>query len=156
QFPPPIPTGVIDFSYQGMQLGSVRVTGSNTHQETVQLPGGSQVTVTVNQGTATASISSAILPVSPESCSGVVCFPLGETITATYSGDRNYASAQGGIPFGIVVRPAPTQTALTTSIDPNRAFNPLVLNATVGVVSPGNGLRTGTVTFTDGSTVLGA
>jgi hypothetical protein len=74
-------------------------------------------------------------------------------LTATFVGTGNVA---GG--FGIAdltVNPAATTIALRSSVNPAAISQAVTFTATVAVVAPGAGTPTGTVTFRDGTVVLG-
>ncbi len=75
------------------------------------------------------------------------------TITATYSGDRNFSTSSGTLSGGQTVNKVTTTMAVSSSP------NPLVFGQSVtftAVVSPlYGGTATGTVTFSDGSTSIG-
>ena len=73
------------------------------------------------------------------------------TITASYSGDSNYAAASSSLIQ--TVQSANTQVALTASANPATYATPLALSATV---TSNGGLATGTVNFTDGGTAIGS
>lgn len=75
------------------------------------------------------------------------------SITATYDGDSRRNSSAGT--YDHVVNPAGTSLGLDVTTGPIVAGQAVTLTATVGVVAPGAGSPTGTVTFTDGVTVLG-
>jgi hypothetical protein len=72
-------------------------------------------------------------------------------IRAIYSGDRNYAAATSNVPVTVNVQPATTSTTLSTTSVPSGT----VLTASVVVTSPGNPPIVGTVSFYDGTTLLG-
>ena len=72
-------------------------------------------------------------------------------ITAVYSGDGNYAGATSETPLSLQVAPATTSTSLSESTTPMGT----ILTATVVVTSPGNPPVVGTVSFYDGTTLLG-
>jgi autotransporter-associated beta strand protein len=75
-----------------------------------------------------------------------------QTITAMYSGDSHYASSTGTT-FQTVTQDSTTTTLVTTgSVLPGQTAT---LTAQVSANSPGGGNPTGTVTFTEGTTVLG-
>jgi hypothetical protein len=76
------------------------------------------------------------------------------TVSAEYSGDGNFTGSTSGTLIQIVNQ-APTATALSTSPDPSVFGELVAFTATVTVLSPAIGTPTGTVTFRDGSTVLG-
>ena len=77
------------------------------------------------------------------------------SITVTYQGDGNFLSSMGVLSGGQVVNKAPTATALASAPNPSYFGDGVTLTATVAVPPPGAGTPTGTVTFTDGTTVLG-
>jgi hypothetical protein len=75
-------------------------------------------------------------------------------VTATFtSSNANYANATGA--GTIVINKAGTSTTLTSSQNPSASGASLTFTAAVTAVSPGAGLPTGTVTFRDGTTILG-
>ena len=73
------------------------------------------------------------------------------TFTARYSGDSNNTTVTSA-PIAVAVQQARSATALTTSANPSTQGNPLTLTATVTSDSPNS---SGSVSFLDGSTVLG-
>lgn len=75
-------------------------------------------------------------------------------ITAFYVGDANFESSTSAVHTHVVVK-ADTTTAVVTSGSPTVYGQWVTFTATVGVVAPGTGSPGGTVTFKDGSTVLG-
>jgi hypothetical protein len=76
-------------------------------------------------------------------------------VTATYLGDLNFARSTAE-PLTQTVNRAKTTTHVTSSANPSVWGQPVTLTATVSVVAPGAGNPTGTITFTDGTTVLGS
>jgi hypothetical protein len=76
------------------------------------------------------------------------------SIVAIYDGDANYGTSTSNA-ISQQVNQAGTSTALTSSGSPSLAGQPVTFTATIGVSSPGAGLPSGSVTFEDGSTVLG-
>ena len=64
-------------------------------------------------------------------------------------------ASSGALTGGQVVNKAPTATTLTSAPNPSFFGDGVTLTATVSVPPPGAGVPTGTVTFTDGTTVLG-
>ncbi|QKV91330.1 Ig-like domain repeat protein [Streptomyces sp. NA02950] len=66
-------------------------------------------------------------------------------VTADYSGDADVAPSTGSAVQSVA--PATTTTAVDTSPDPSVSGEPVAVTATVGVVAPGAGTPTGTVTF---------
>ena len=77
------------------------------------------------------------------------------SITASYIGDANFVGSSGALSGGQVVNKAPTATALISAPNPSFFGDGITLTATVSVPLPGAGEPTGTVTFTDGATILG-
>lgn len=77
------------------------------------------------------------------------------TIVATYlSGDANFVTSTSD-PLSQQVNKAATSTAVTSSSPTSVFGQPVTFTATVSVVAPGAGSPSGTITFTDGSEVLG-
>jgi hypothetical protein len=77
------------------------------------------------------------------------------SITVAYTGDTNYLASSGLLAGGQVVNKAPTATALTSVPNPSYFGDGVTLSATISVPPPGAGVPTGTVTFSDGGSVLG-
>jgi uncharacterized protein (TIGR03118 family) len=78
------------------------------------------------------------------------------TVNAFYGGDSNFlASDSTASPAGVTVNQANTTLALGSSPGTSDFGEMVTLTATAGVVSPGAGSPTGTVTFKEGNTVLG-
>jgi Bacterial Ig-like domain (group 3) len=75
------------------------------------------------------------------------------TIIATYSGDANNKSSESSSITQTIAK-AMTQVTLTSSMNPAPHGSSGYLRATVKVVAPGSGMPTGSVTFTEGTTVL--
>jgi probable HAF family extracellular repeat protein len=75
-------------------------------------------------------------------------------ITASYSGDSNFAASTSPVLIQ-VVNQAASATALTPSPNPSTLGQAVNLTAPVAAVAPGAGIPTGTVTFLDGTTTLG-
>jgi hypothetical protein len=78
--------------------------------------------------------------------------PVGpDLVTATYSGDVNFAGGSGGVTQN--VSEAATTTTVASSLDPSLLNQQVTFTATV--TGQYGGTPTGTVTFSDGSTSLG-
>src|SRR5262249_12990035 len=73
-------------------------------------------------------------------------------ITATYNGDANFNPSTSSI-LVQTVNPAPTATALGSSLNPSTFGQSVTFTATLSESAPGT--PTGTVTFLDGVTTLG-
>jgi hypothetical protein len=71
-----------------------------------------------------------------------------------YGGDTNFNTSTSST-LSQVVNKASTTTTVTSSANPSVYGQSVMFTATVAAVSPGAGTPTGTVTFKDGSTVLG-
>ncbi|TCK73743.1 Ig-like domain-containing protein [Acidipila rosea] len=108
-------------------------TGSVTFKDGAATLGTAQLT---NGST---SLSAKTLAVGPHS------------ITAVYSGDTNDVASTSPV-VSEVIKQATTTVALNVSPNPSTAGNAVVLSASV---SGNGGVPTGTVTFKDGSTILG-
>ncbi len=76
------------------------------------------------------------------------------TLAATYAGDVHFAGSQATT--GTVVDPAATTITVASTANPSVTGQGVSFTATVTVTAPGAGAPTGTVTFSDGATVLGA
>src|SRR5262249_46450309 len=76
------------------------------------------------------------------------------SITAVYSGDIDFLMSTSKA-ISEKVAKAKTTTTLSSSANPSSVGQPVTFTAIVGVMAPGAGTPTGTVTFKDGSTVLG-
>ena len=111
------------------------MTGSVTFKDGSTVLG----TVNLNNGSASITVSSLIVG--------------GHSVTATYSGDTNFAGS--GATLTQTVNKAGTTTTLASSSGTITAGQSVTFTATLGVVSPGAGSPTGLVTFMDGSHVLG-
>lgn len=120
---------------------SVISPGAGTPTGTVTFKNGP---TTIGTGTISggqASISSSALP------------PGVYSITATYEGDTNFLTSTSPT-WTQTVNQATTTTSVVTSLTPSPFGNSVTFTATVAVAT-GAGTPTGTVTFRDGSTVLG-
>ncbi len=77
-------------------------------------------------------------------------------LTAVYSGSSSYSSSTAPILPQVIVAPNTiTTTTLQSSADPIGVGSDLTLYAAVRSVSPGQAIPTGTMTFMQGSTILG-
>lgn len=76
-------------------------------------------------------------------------------VTATYNGSDSFNASTSTTALTQTVNRAGTSTALTSSPNPSQLNQTVTLVATIGVAAPGTGSPGGTVTFLDGSTVLG-
>jgi hypothetical protein len=76
------------------------------------------------------------------------------SITAEYGGDTNF-NMSASAPLSQTVNKAATTTTVTSSANPSVFGQSVTFTATVTAVAPGAGIPTGTVTFKDGTTMLG-
>ena len=76
------------------------------------------------------------------------------SITVSYDGDDNFTGSSSTA-LSQTVKPAGTTTAVASAVNPSVYGESLALTATVTASSPGSGTPSGTVTFTQGSTLLG-
>jgi sugar lactone lactonase YvrE len=110
-------------------------------------------TITFSTGTQTlcsftGTMSATTTCAAPNSGLSVAVYP----VTFTYSGDANYAAFTATTQ--LTVLPQPTVTTITTSGTPLQVGNPVTLTSSVN--SALGAVTVGSVTFTDGNTVLGA
>ena len=126
-------------------------------------------TITISDGGATAGDTCTItLPAT--SCSLTPGAAGNQTLTATYAGDSSFTSSSASGSLAVGVRP--TAITLTSSPNPSHVGELVSLTATVtllpvtrsasdaGLTQAGDGVKvaavpTGSVTFSDGATVLG-
>ncbi len=76
------------------------------------------------------------------------------TITASYAGDANFIATSGSV--AQVVKWYGTTTVVSAFPNPSVYGQPVTFAATVAAGQPGVGVPTGTVTFSDGGTLLGS
>lgn len=77
------------------------------------------------------------------------------SITAAYGGDPNFLGGTSAV-LSQTVNPASTSTLLVSSLSSTFSGQSVTFTATVSAVTPGAGAPSGTVTFKDGTTVLGS
>jgi hypothetical protein len=77
------------------------------------------------------------------------------SLTAVYGGDTNFAGSTSPVDPQ-TVNQAASATTLTSAPNPSTLGQMVTLTATVAAVPPGSGIPSGTVTFFDGATLLGA
>ena len=131
-------TVTLTATFSAPAVGTAPMTGSVTFYDGTINLGTAPLTATGDpSGTASLSISSLAVGNDP--------------ITAVYSGDANYSGATTGTPATVAVAPATTVTTLTSSTTAQGT----ILTADVMVTSPGNPPLAGTVSFYDGTTLLG-
>jgi len=113
-----------------------RASGTVTFTDGVTVLG----TATLSNGTA--SVTTSALTVGSH------------TITVSYAGDTNFLA---GVSTALTqtVNKAVTATGVSSLTNPSVFGQPVTLTAIVSAVAPGAGIPSGTVTFTDGVTVLG-
>ncbi len=80
-------------------------------------------------------------------CSTSSLPPGNQIITATYSGDPNFNGSSGSLSGGQAVNKADTTVSVTASPATTVTGQSVTFTATVGVVAPGSGTPTGTITF---------
>ena len=120
-------------------------------------PGAGTPTGTVNftEGTLTLA-SSVTLNGSDQATFATALLSVGShTITAAYSGDTNFTTSTGNDSASPqVVNQASTTTTVGSAPNPSVFGQTVTFTATVTPVSPGAGLPSGTVNFTEGATTL--
>ena len=123
-----------------VQFGvTVSSSAGGTPTGTVQFLDGATVLATVTLAGGTATTSTAALTAGTH------------TIAAQYSGDSNHQAANGSV--SQVVNQAASATAVASSVNPSVFGQSTTFSATV---TSAGGTPTGTVTFTEGATTLGA
>ncbi len=144
--------GTITFGQSEMLTATVAVVAPNTGTPTG--------TVTFKDGSSVLGTASLVLNqqsgLDQATLSVSTLVAGSHTINAFYAGDSNFKSSDStSSPATVTVNQAGTTLAITSS--PGLSFfgEAVTLTATAGVVSPGAGTPTGTVTFKEGSTVLG-
>jgi Bacterial Ig-like domain (group 3)/MBG domain len=76
------------------------------------------------------------------------------TATASYAGDRNHTASTSTVTFNISQAQALTTTTISATPNPAKYGQSVLLRGTVVPIAPATGVPTGTVTFTDGGTIL--
>jgi hypothetical protein len=97
--------------------------------------------------TATAGVSTCAVSITPTS-------PGPRTIQASYPGSTVHQQSGGGNQLN--VNKAGTGETLTSSLNPSIVGQSVTFTASLAVTAPGAGSPTGSITFLDGATVLGA
>jgi hypothetical protein len=111
-------------------------------------------------GSVTFSDGSTILGTATLNGSGIATFSTStlsvgsHSITAVYSGDTDFTSSASSAVNQSVEQDA-TTSSVASSANPSAFGQSVTLTATITANSPGSGIPTGTVTFADGSTILG-
>ena len=77
-----------------------------------------------------------------------------DSITASYGGSGNFTTSTSAAVVQ-TVNQAGTTTAVSSRTNPSVFGQSVTLTATVGALAPGSGTPTGTVTFLDGTDILG-
>jgi hypothetical protein len=79
------------------------------------------------------------------------------TIGASYSGDATFSGSKGSLTGNPqVVDKSDTTTTVTSSANPSAIGQAVTLTATITAAGAGSGIATGSVTFLDGGSALGA
>ncbi|MFZ0216716.1 MAG: Ig-like domain repeat protein [Candidatus Dormiibacterota bacterium] len=120
------------------------------YRVTVSGPGGTP-TGTVAFGVGTARLCTAKLSGGSGACLSSNAPAGQDTVTGEYSGDATYLGSSGTAPLTVVV--GGSNTGVTTSVSPSSFGQSVSFTATV--TAP-QGVPTGTVTFEDGTTVIGS
>ena len=79
----------------------------------------------------------------------------GHNITIVYGGDGNFTGSTSPI-VAQTVNKASTTVAVSSSANPSTFGVGVTLTGTISIGAPGGGTPTGTITFKDGATTLGA
>jgi hypothetical protein len=122
---------------------------------TVKSPGSGVPTGTVTFYDGTTQIGSGTLNSVDQATFTTSSLAVGShSITAAYDGDTNFASSTSAS-LSQKVNMASTTTTLASSLNPVPPNTLVTFTATVLPKAPGGGMPTGSVTFYDGTTVLG-
>ncbi len=122
---------------------SAQAPGSGTPSGTVTFMNGSTPLGTATLSNGKATLKSSALGVGVQS------------VTVDYSGDTNFLASVSATLSQTVNQDA-TSTSVTSSLNPSTVGQQVTFTATVTASKPGSGAPTGTVTFMDGSTLLGS
>ena len=76
------------------------------------------------------------------------------TVTASYSGDKNFTASTASSFTQVISKDNNTTTSLVVTVNPSVYGQSISFTASVAAVAPGTGTPTGSVTFFDGSTTL--
>ncbi|WP_433974331.1 beta strand repeat-containing protein [Tunturiibacter lichenicola] len=129
---------------------TVTTSGPSTYGQSVTITAsvtaGATGTITLTSGSL--SLGSGTISLGSVSINTSLLTPPSDLITATYSGDDNYNSAVGTVTQ--TVNKVDTSGTLTSSVNPSLPGSAVTF---IDTLSPTN--VTGTVTFTNGSTLLG-
>lgn len=137
------------------QTSSVGVTVAGPYT-TIAAPSGTVSYSILNASSA--SVASGTLPLTVGSTSSTASFPIPNTlapgsytVNVTYSGDSNYLAVPTATPVPFTVNKTNPTVSLVSSLNPVLSLNPVTFTATV---SSAAGTPTGSVSFTDGQTLL--
>lgn len=123
-------------------------------------PGGGTPTGTVMFTDGTTTLGSTPLSSGKATLTVPSLSPGSHSIGGQYSGDGNFGSSStagaGGGGVNQTIGKATTTTTVSSSANPSILNQSVTLTARISVVAPGSGTPTGTVTFQDGATNLGA
>ena len=118
-------------------------------------PGSGTVTGSVTFKDGTTVLGTAILSGGVASLALATLAGGSHSLTATYTASGNFAGSTSTA-VTETVNAASTTTALSSSANPSVFGQSVTLTAAVSPVAPGSGIVNGSVTFKDGTTVLGA
>jgi hypothetical protein len=128
---PPVTLTATVTSTGGVPTGTVTFLDGTTVLGTARLDSAGQATIKVSLGVGS------------------------HALTASFAGTGGFADSRSAA-VTVTVNRAATTVALGSSVNPAATGQTVTFTATVAVVAPGAGTPTGTVTFRDGSTVLGS
>jgi autotransporter-associated beta strand protein len=117
-------------------------------------------TTSTPSGTVTFMDGTTVLGTGTLNASGVATFTTStlnggtHSMTAVYSGDSMFAQSTSTA-LTQAVNHASTTTTLTSSLNPSTSGQAVTFTAVVSATAPGAGTPTGSVTFMDGTTILG-
>ncbi|HVX21805.1 MAG TPA: Ig-like domain-containing protein, partial [Acidimicrobiales bacterium] len=137
---------VVPYGQEQLAVFTVTVTAatSGTPTGTAAVMAGSTTlcTVTLAAGRGTCTTGPTTLPVSTD-----------DLVVADYAGDGNFLPATSA-PVSLTVGPTATVTTVRSSANPSNPGKTVTFTATVSAPAAGAGTPVGSVTFTEGPTVL--
>jgi hypothetical protein len=139
------------------QPTSMLVTVTDTQSGTVSAPTG---TVALTGTPAGSGLSASTCTLATSGAGSANCtVPATPTAAGSYTMGANFTATSvhltSGATTGLTVGKASTSVGLSSNTNPSVWGQAVTLTAAVSVTSPGAGAPTGTVTFSDGATVLG-
>jgi Tol biopolymer transport system component len=151
--PPPAATETALSSSANPSVSGQQVTYTATVTSTSGTPSGT--VAFTDGGTTISGCGTQSLSGGQATCATTYAAPGTHAITAAYTPNTSDLQPSTSSVLTQIVNKAATTTQLEVSPNPAAPTQEVTLTATVGVNTPGSGTPTGTVTFLDGTAVLG-